>query len=118
MAETSGAMGIALPVIADRIIGEDKHRVLLPFDDSDPSASLKDLLDGHGVAVASECGGVGKCGFCLVSIVAGRLSALTPAEMATLSEDEIREGCRLACQARALGDLELTIVPVASQGPD
>ncbi|PIW46932.1 MAG: hypothetical protein COW18_10070 [Zetaproteobacteria bacterium CG12_big_fil_rev_8_21_14_0_65_54_13] len=91
-------------------VGVVQERLSLAFDQSDPSLSLKDLLDAHAVAVASECGGVGKCGFCLVVVESGRCSPLTSVERATLSDEEITEGYRLACQARPLGNVALIVV--------
>jgi len=85
----------------------DGVRQSIPLESSDVSVSIKDLLEGHGISVPSECGGVGKCGFCLVAIISGTCSPLTLAEQSTLSEDEIREGYRLSCQARAMGNVEL-----------
>ena len=87
----------------------DQNMLTVPFDSAELSVSLKDLLDNHGVAVPSECGGVGKCGFCLVHIKSGACSPLTLAEQSTLTESEIRKGYRLACQTRPLGDINLSI---------
>ena len=49
------------------------------------------------------CGGKGRCGKCRVR-AAGALSALTEAEKANLSPEEIAEGIRLACCCTAEGD--------------
>ena len=53
------------------------------------------------------CGGHGKCGKCRV-VCRGALSALTDAEKALLSEEEIISGVRLACRTYILGDCEIT----------
>jgi len=87
----------------------DRNRLAIPFECSGAPVSLKDLLDDHGVAVPSECGGAGKCGFCLVHIKSGDCSPLTLAEQSTLTEDEIRQSYRLACQAKVRGDLDLSL---------
>jgi len=106
-------MDASLSAMPELTVVMDQQRlVVLPFDGSDSSASLKDLLDAHAVAVASECGGIGKCGFCLVFIASGVCSPLTSAERTTLSEDEIKAGYRLACQAKPLGDIALSIIDV------
>jgi len=95
--------------MSEPIVMVDRSLLRIPFDDSDRTVSLADLLDGLGVSVPGECGGVGKCGFCLVRIVSGLCSPPTPAEYSTLDEDEIRDGYRLACQVRVQGDIELSL---------
>ncbi len=51
--------------------------------------------------IGSRCGGFGECGGDRVRITEGAelLSPVTAAEREHLSADEIRAGCRLACQA-------------------
>jgi len=87
----------------------DGIRQNITFGSSETSVPLKELLENHGVAVASECGGVGKCGFCIVKVASGLCSPLTFAEQSTLSEDEISEAYRLSCQVKPLGDVALII---------
>ena len=53
------------------------------------------------------CGGHGKCGKCKV-IAAGALSPMSESERLALSEEEIRNGVRLACMARAVGDCSVS----------
>ncbi len=70
-----------------------------------------------GVNIRSECGGKGSCGRCRVitrsSVVLGKL---TDAEKEYLSESEIELGYRLACQAKALGDVTVLIPPESRLG--
>ena len=53
------------------------------------------------------CGGHGRCGKCKV-IVAGEVSEPSDEEKRQLSTDELENGVRLSCKARALGDCEIT----------
>jgi uncharacterized 2Fe-2S/4Fe-4S cluster protein (DUF4445 family) len=69
--------------------------------------------DRAGVAIERVCGGRGSCGKCRV-LVSGALSEPTASEMRHLSPQELAQGYRLACQARALSDLDVT-VPDASR---
>ncbi|ATX82882.1 2Fe-2S iron-sulfur cluster binding domain-containing protein [Mariprofundus ferrinatatus] len=87
----------------------DHHDLHLHVVDEEEGDSLKDILDHHGIVLPSDCGGVGKCGLCLVHIDEGECTQLTLSEQGTLSADEIGQGCRLACQARPLGDVTLAI---------
>jgi len=64
-----------------------------------------------GVHINASCGGNGSCGKCKVKILNGDyIGGLSP----KLSADDIKEGYRLACQTRIMGDLEVEI-PIESQ---
>ena len=65
-----------------------------------------ELLTALLPGLSAPCGGKGRCGKCRVK-ARGALSQPTEAEKAALSEQEIQEGVRLACQARALGEVEV-----------
>ena len=65
-----------------------------------------ELLTALLPGLSAPCGGKGRCGKCRVK-ARGALSPLTEAEKAALSEQEIRRGIRLACQAHALGEVEV-----------
>ncbi|MDY6834143.1 MAG: ASKHA domain-containing protein [Chloroflexota bacterium] len=64
-----------------------------------------------GVAIAAACGGIGECGRCQVKVISGRTSHITGVEMVYLTEDEIREGFRLACCTKIYGDAEVYVPP-------
>lgn len=66
-----------------------------------------------GVRLAAFCGGGGTCGACRITLREGTLSPLTDTEREHLSETEIRNGMRLACQARILSPLKIHI-PMSS----
>lgn len=71
-----------------------------------PGAALQDVLFPYGVEF--PCGGRGRCRRCRVKVIKGHLPA-TPADEAVLSAAEIAGGWRLACHARAQGDLVIEI---------
>ena len=76
-----------------------------------PGQSLGSLLQSAVPGVASgamPCGGHGKCGKCRVRAT-GALSPVTAAERRFLTDNELSAGMRLACQAYAEGDVELTL---------
>ncbi len=64
-----------------------------------------------GIEIAAVCGGEGWCGKCRVRLMKGELSPLTLVERQALSEDEIKGGFRLACQAFPAGDVKVDIPP-------
>jgi uncharacterized 2Fe-2S/4Fe-4S cluster protein (DUF4445 family) len=71
--------------------------------------TLLDAARLAGVELVSICGGVGICDGCRVRLMEGKLSSLTFEEKEMLSEIEIAEGYRLACQAIPQGDVKLYI---------
>ena len=63
--------------------------------------TLSEITSGE-----KPCGGHGKCGKCKV-IARGELSLPSEAELRLLTEEELKNGVRLACTTRALGDCEV-----------
>lgn len=80
---------------------------------------LWDAAKRMGVRLPAECGGVGQCDTCAVTIVEGMslLTSLTDAERERLSPERLAAGERLACQVRAehAGDLLLRLVPATER---
>jgi len=57
-----------------------------------------------GIAIRSECGGMGRCGKCRVIIpIKEVVEEATEAERRHLSSSELNVGYRLACQTLLLG---------------
>lgn len=68
---------------------------------------LSELLYRAGEYIAMPCGGKGTCGNCKV-IAKGALSPLSEKEKNVLTPKELEQGFRLACQAKAIGDVSIT----------
>ena len=64
-----------------------------------------------GVDIDSTCGGRAICGRCQVSVVSGEVSPPTAAEKKYASLRGLKDGRRLACQARCLGDVTIDVPP-------
>ena len=62
-----------------------------------------------GIPIEAACGGRGKCGKCKIKLLSGSCNELHPDELALLTDEEISEGCRLACRAVPLEDMEIEI---------
>ena len=81
------------------------------------NTSLLEAANAAGVEIEAICGGRGTCGKCRVVVDAGRypdsLSPHTEAERKHLTDAERAQGYRLACQARVLGDVEVTVAEEA-----
>ncbi len=71
--------------------------------------SVRDALDLTELRVRAACGGSGGCGACVVTYVAGQVSAPTVAEFMKLLPVERAQGARLACQMRLQGDAAVCI---------
>jgi uncharacterized 2Fe-2S/4Fe-4S cluster protein (DUF4445 family) len=67
---------------------------------------LQDLLFEHGVEF--PCGGRGLCKGCKVKVIAGSLP-VTAEDRQKLTPEELTAGWRLACRARAAGNLKLDL---------
>jgi uncharacterized 2Fe-2S/4Fe-4S cluster protein (DUF4445 family) len=67
-----------------------------------PDATLRELLQDAHLPLDSRCGGAGACGLCKLRIADGRSSPIKAAERHALSEEQIRQGWRLGCQASLL----------------
>jgi uncharacterized 2Fe-2S/4Fe-4S cluster protein (DUF4445 family) len=88
--------------------------------DFEPLGLRGEALSGHtlleaaqaaGVGLASVCGGVGTCEECRVRLAAGKLTPPTLVEEAVLTQADLAEGIRLACQAEPLSNVKLDIPP-------
>jgi ferredoxin len=71
-----------------------------------PDETLLDAARRAAVPLGNSCGGVGVCARCVVEVLRGAESLTPPTEL------ELRRGLdgreRLACQAIARGDVEIT----------
>ncbi|MBG0785877.1 MAG: DUF4445 domain-containing protein [Anaerolineaceae bacterium] len=79
--------------------------------------TLLDCARQLGVDLVSICGGAGTCGRCKVQLINGQLTSLTPVEEKTLTEEEVRSGCRLACKSRPLSDVTIFVPSLSLTSP-
>ncbi len=81
------------------------------------------ILNNENISINAGCGGYGRCGLCKVIIknqkikVASKtLNPPTTTELNSLSEEQIAQGIRLACNTTVYGDLQIEIlnhIPIA-----
>lgn len=76
-----------------------------------PGTTLLEAAEAAGVDVRHYCGGNCSCGSCRVEVRGGakNLSRREGTEEMVLGTDRIRNGDRLACQARVSGDVEIHV---------
>jgi Na+-transporting NADH:ubiquinone oxidoreductase subunit F len=72
--------------------------------------TLLNALSANKIFIPSACGGKGSCGVCKVHVHQGG-GALLPTEEGHVSRGEAREGCRLACQVKVKGDMDIELEP-------
>lgn len=63
-----------------------------------------------GIKLDYPCDGKGKCGKCKVKVIEGKLDDPTEREIKLLGEDKLKDGYRLACQARIVEDSVIEIL--------
>ena len=76
--------------------------------ESDPS--LREILDTTDSRVRSGCRGNGRCGLCLVQVEAGTVNEPTENERLGLTQEQLDQGIRFACQVVPRHDLWISIV--------
>jgi len=81
-------------------------RVFLSADKTIMDAALLSGLD-----LITSCNGLGACASCKIQSISGSLSPLTTSEFAKLTEQELNEGIRLACQVKPLSNNRIYIPP-------
>jgi uncharacterized 2Fe-2S/4Fe-4S cluster protein (DUF4445 family) len=88
------------------------HMSFSPGDNSIDILHGTNLLEAAslaGINLASSCGGNGACGQCKVKIISGTPSSVTTQEKRLLTENEIKDGYRLACRVSVESDMEVSI---------
>ena len=71
--------------------------------------SLLEAARQAGIPLESRCGAKGKCGMCRVVLQDGSLTEPTEPERKLLSAAELKNGFRLACEARVAGSGEVAL---------
>jgi len=74
----------------------------------DGGLTLVEALQESGITVPTTCGGRGTCGLCKVKVINGA-EGLLAVEKATLGNDVLAEGYRLACQLKVTGDITVEL---------
>jgi ferredoxin len=89
----------------------------LPTGDErvDPGWTKLNLLghaDTHDLELPQACGGYAECGTCRVRIISGEVTPIRheERELMTRHAKRFRQGERLACQARPLGDVVVEVL--------
>ncbi len=73
-----------------------------------------DAASWNGIAIDSTCGGHGTCKKCKVQVTEGAIP-ITNLDTRAFSQQELKEGWRLACMAKANENLAITVPPLATR---
>ena len=79
--------------------------------------SLLDCARHLGVDLVNLCGGTGGCGRCVVQILEGEVSEISPGEAEFLAPEKLAEGYRLACRAVPLAGCKVRVPPESLSTP-
>jgi uncharacterized 2Fe-2S/4Fe-4S cluster protein (DUF4445 family) len=77
-------------------------------------SSILQILRSNNLGFNAPCGGLGRCGRCLVQAT-GKLSPASRKEIQKLGEEHFRSGWRLACRCRIFGPAKV-IIPEDAEG--
>jgi uncharacterized 2Fe-2S/4Fe-4S cluster protein (DUF4445 family) len=79
-----------------------------------PGVSVFDAASWNGIAIDSTCGGHGTCKKCKVQITEG-IVPISRLDIRAFSQEELNNGWRLACVARATENLAITVPPMTTR---
>lgn len=71
--------------------------------------NLLQLADNTGTEFETACGGLGICGKCKIKVLGGKVSPPSEEEFKLLTDSEIAQGIRLACQTKVLGPVKIML---------
>ncbi|MEI6404771.1 MAG: ASKHA domain-containing protein [Actinomycetes bacterium] len=79
-----------------------------------PGVTVFDAASWNGLAIDSTCGGHGTCKKCKVQIVEGEVP-ISRLDIRAFSSEQLADGWRLACVARANTNLKIDVPPLSTR---
>lgn len=73
--------------------------------------SILEIAQSAGIEMTATCGKRGRCRSCRIKLTKGSFSPPSLQDRVQLGTEAVREGFRLGCQAQALGDCQVAIIP-------
>jgi uncharacterized 2Fe-2S/4Fe-4S cluster protein (DUF4445 family) len=104
----TGRVSLSLTVIDPDPARTAQREIRVP-----PGVTVFDAASWNGIAIDSTCGGHGTCHKCKV-----RLTPATPAshhDRRTFTQEQLEDGWRLACLAKATVDLAVDVPPLTTR---
>ena len=79
-----------------------------------PGVSVFDAASWNGLAIDSTCGGHGTCKKCKIQVVEGEVP-VSRLDIRAFTPEQLKDGWRLACVARANSNLKIDVPPLATR---
>ena len=79
-----------------------------------PGVTVFDAASWNGLAIDSTCGGHGTCKKCKIQILEGEVP-VSRLDIRAFSPEQLQDGWRLACVARANGNLKVEVPPLSTR---
>jgi uncharacterized 2Fe-2S/4Fe-4S cluster protein (DUF4445 family) len=79
-----------------------------------PGVTVFDAASWNGLAIDSTCGGHGTCKKCKIQVVEGEVP-VSRLDIRAFTPEQLKDGWRLACVARANGNLKVDVPPLATR---
>ena len=79
-----------------------------------PGVTVFDAASWNGLAIDSTCGGHGTCKKCKIQILEGEVP-VSRLDIRAFSPEQLADGWRLACMARANGNLKVDVPPLSTR---
>jgi len=79
-----------------------------------PGVTVFDAASWNGLAIDSTCGGHGTCKKCKIQIIEGEVP-VSRLDIRAFSSEQLADGWRLACVARANGNLKVDVPPLSTR---
>jgi len=79
-----------------------------------PGVSVFDAASWNGLAIDSTCGGHGTCKKCKIQILEGEVP-ISNLDIRAFSSEQLSDGWRLACVARANSNLKVDVPPLSTR---
>lgn len=79
-----------------------------------PGVSVFDAASWNGLAIDSTCGGHGTCKKCKIQVLEGEVP-VSRLDIRAFTPEQLKDGWRLACVARANSNLKVDVPPLATR---
>jgi uncharacterized 2Fe-2S/4Fe-4S cluster protein (DUF4445 family) len=79
-----------------------------------PGVTVFDAASWNGLAIDSTCGGHGTCKKCKIQVIEGEVP-VSRLDIRAFSPEQLQDGWRLACVARANGNLKVDVPPLSTR---
>lgn len=106
--------------MSEQVAETGQGRVQLHFTPSGqevrvpPGVTVFDAASWNGLAIDSTCGGHGTCKKCKIQITEGEVP-ISRLDIRAFTPEQLKDGWRLACMARANGNLKVDVPPLSTR---